>query len=46
MFDILKNAWNIPDIRKKITFTLVIILLFRIGAAIPRTFSGPTVLRI
>ena len=29
------KAWNIPDIRKKIIFTLCMLLIFRIGAQIP-----------
>ena len=29
------KAWNIPDIRKKIIFTLVMLLIFRIGSQIP-----------
>ena len=29
------KAWKIPDIRKKIVFTLVMLLIFRIGAQIP-----------
>ena len=29
------KAWNIPDIRKKIIFTLLMLLIFRIGAQIP-----------
>ncbi len=35
MFQTLKNAWKIDEIRKKILFTLFIILLYRIGNAIP-----------
>ena len=35
MFKTIKNAWKIPDLRKKILFTLLIIVVFRIGAAIP-----------
>ena len=35
MFETLKNAWKIADLRKKILFTLFIILIFRIGSAIP-----------
>jgi len=31
----LKNAWRIPDLRKKIIFTLLILLLYRIGNVIP-----------
>ncbi len=45
MFSILKNAWNTPDLRKKILFTLFIILLFRIGSAIPVPFLEPEALR-
>ena len=29
------KAWNIPDIRKKIIFTLLMLLIFRIGSQIP-----------
>ena len=29
------KAWNIPDVRKKILFTLAMLLIFRIGAQIP-----------
>ena len=29
------KAWKIPDIRKKIIFTLVMLVIFRIGAQIP-----------
>ncbi len=32
MFQTFKNAWKIPDLRKKMLFTLVIVLLYRIGA--------------
>ena len=35
MLQTLRNAWKIVDIRKKILFTLLIILLYRIGNAIP-----------
>ena len=34
----LRNAWKIADLRKKILFTLMIIVLFRIGASIPVPF--------
>ena len=29
------KAWNIPDLRKKIIFTLMMLVIFRIGAQIP-----------
>ena len=38
MFKVIANAWRIPDLRKKILFTLLIIFLFRVGAAIPVPF--------
>ena len=34
MFQTLRNAWKIAELRKKILFTLLIILIFRIGSAI------------
>ena len=35
MIKTLKNAWGIPELRKKILFTLMILMLFRIGNVIP-----------
>ena len=35
MFKTLKNAWNIPDLRKKLLFTAFIMLLYRIGNVVP-----------
>ena len=35
MFQTFKNAFKIPDLRNKILFTLFIILLYRIGVALP-----------
>lgn len=35
MFKTLKNAWKIPELRNKLLFTLLIIILFRLGSAIP-----------
>ena len=34
MFQTFKNAWKVPDIRKKLVFTMMILLLYRIGANI------------
>lgn len=45
MFTTLKNAWGIPDLRKKILFTLMIIVLFRLGAAVPVPFLDASVLQ-
>ena len=38
MFQTFKNAWKIEDLRKRILFTAVILLLFRLGSAIPVPF--------
>ena len=35
MFTTLRNAWNIPELRKKLIFTVLIMLLYRIGNVIP-----------
>jgi len=35
MFKILKNAWAVPDLRKKILIVLALILVFRFGSYIP-----------
>ena len=35
MFATIRNAWKIPELRKKLLFTLFILLIFRLGAAIP-----------
>ena len=38
MFQILRNAWKITDLRKKILFTVFILLIFRVGSAITVPF--------
>ena len=35
MIETLKNAWKIPELRKKIIFTLFILLIYRVGNVIP-----------
>ena len=41
MFKTLKNAWKVQDIQNKILFTLLIILLYRLGSAIPVPYVLP-----
>ncbi len=38
MFETLRNAWKVVDLRKKILFTLLIIVVFRIGSVLPVPF--------
>lgn len=45
MFSTFRNAWKIADLRRKILFTIMIILIFRIGAAIPVPFLDATALQ-
>lgn len=40
MFKTFANAWKIPELRKKILFTAFVILIFRIGSAIPVPFTN------
>ena len=35
MFTTIRNAWKIDDLRKKILFTLFVVLLYRLGNAVP-----------
>ena len=44
MFQTFRNAWKIDDLRKKIIFTVIILVIFRLGAAIPAPFIDATVL--
>lgn len=41
MFEVFRNAWKIPDLRKKILFTVFIILVFRFGSALFVPFLDP-----
>jgi preprotein translocase subunit SecY len=34
----LRNVWNIPDLKKKILYTLMILFVYRVGAHIPTPF--------
>ena len=45
MFKTIKNAWSLPDLRKKILFTLLIIVVFRIGSVIQVPFLDTAALR-
>ena len=35
MFKTLQNAWGIPELRKKLLFTMLILLLYRVGNVVP-----------
>lgn len=44
MFSVFKNAWKIEDLREKILYTLLIVVIFRIGSAIPVPFLDTSAL--
>ena len=44
MITTLRNAWKIPELRKKLLFTLLILLIFRVGSTIPVPYINGTVL--
>ena len=44
MLQTLKNAWQVPELRKKLLYTLLIIIVYRIGGAIPVPYLDNTVL--
>ena len=45
MLQTLRNAWKIPELRKKIIFTLFILLIYRVGNVIPVPFIDVATLR-
>ena len=44
MFNTIRNAWRIPDLRKKLLYTLLIIIVFRFGSVIPAPFLDASAL--
>ena len=38
MFKTLRNAWAIPELRSKLLFTLMILVIYRFGASLPIPF--------
>lgn len=45
MLSTLKNAWKIPEIRKKINFTFLMLLIFRLGSSIPVPYMDKAIIR-
>lgn len=45
MLSTLRDAWRIPEIRKKIVFTLLMLLVFRLGSAVPVPFMNRELIR-
>ena len=45
MLETLKNAWKVKELRNKILFTLLIIVIFRIGSVIPVPYVDFTAMK-
>ncbi|HHY41625.1 MAG TPA: preprotein translocase subunit SecY [Thermoanaerobacterales bacterium] len=45
MLEALRNVWKIPDLRKRIKYTALMLLLFRIGTFIPVPRMDPSAVR-
>ena len=44
MIETLQNAWKIPELRKKLLFTMLMLLLYRIGNVVPVPFIDASTL--
>jgi len=45
LFKTIANAWRVPDLRKKLLFTIFIVVIFRIGSHIPVPFLDVNALK-
>lgn len=43
MLETIRNAWKIPDLRKKILYTIFLLIIFRLGSVIPVPWLDPEV---
>lgn len=46
MFQTLKNAWKTPELKSKILFTLMIVILYRLGSNLPMPWVNPERLQV
>ena len=46
MIQTIRNAWAVPELRKKILFTIFALLIFRLGAAIPVPYIDSDLLKL
>ncbi len=44
MFKTLANAWRIPELRKKMLFTVFVVLIYRLGASLPVPYVSSSAL--
>lgn len=46
MLETFRNAWKIDDLRKKLIFTFLVLVAYRLGSSIPVPFVDPNVLKL
>ncbi|MCK9445155.1 MAG: preprotein translocase subunit SecY, partial [Tissierellaceae bacterium] len=44
MLSTLKNAWRIPEIKKRMVFTLLMLAVFRLGSSIPVPYMNKAII--
>ncbi|MBR5448224.1 MAG: preprotein translocase subunit SecY, partial [Clostridia bacterium] len=35
MFETIRNAWKVADLKRKLIYTMIVLLLYRVGTALP-----------
>ena len=45
MFETIRNAWKIVDLRKKLIYTMVLLVVFRLGSCIPVPLLDPEAMK-
>ena len=45
MLSVIRNAWKVPDIRKKLLWTLLFVAIYRMGTHIPAAFIDTSALQ-
>ncbi len=46
MLQTLQNAWKIPELRKKLIFTMLMLLIYRIGCVVPVPFVNTSAMEL
>ena len=46
MFETIRNAWKIVDLRKKLIYTFVLLVIFRLGSVIPVPMLAPDQMKV
>ncbi len=44
MFETIRNAWKVADLKKKLIYTMIVVLLYRIGTALPVPYVSSAML--